>query len=126
VADKCENEKKALDEAERNSATFEDWMNKLDKSAAEWEAEAQQELGSIGKCSEPVWSEPSEGGMRVGTEQDFEKCVIDKWIKAHELLKDALNARENADEYRPEWQRWEYEAHKREKKYCDCRNETPD
>lgn len=127
VADKCENEKKALDEAEKESANFEYWTKRMDKSADEWEAEAQQELGSIGECTGATWSPPAGGGMRWLTwgEDLDEKCVIDKWVNAHELLKDALNAREKADEYMPEWQRWDDEAHKREKKYCDCLNETP-
>jgi hypothetical protein len=128
VAGKCENEKKALDEAEKESANFQYWMNRMDKSADEWEAEAQQELGSVGECIEPLWHGPSAGGMRWHTEGEYtldEQCVIDKWVNAQDLLKGALNAREQAGDFMLEWDRWMGEADKREKKYCDCLNETP-
>jgi hypothetical protein len=128
VADKCKAEKKAFDEAEKESANFEYWSKRMDKSANEWEAEAQQELGSTGECIKPLWHGPSAGGMRWHTEGEYwldEQCVIDKWIHAHELLNDALNAREMAGDYMLEWDRWNNEANKREKTYCDCLNETP-
>jgi hypothetical protein len=127
VADKCENEKKALDEAEKERDNFEYWTNKMDKNADEWEAEAQQELGSIDECIKPDWQPPlTPGGMRWATEYLLdEQCVIDKWVNAHDLLKGALNAREQAGDFMVEWDRWMGEADKREKKYCDCLNETP-
>jgi hypothetical protein len=130
VAEKCEKEKKALDEAERERDNFEDWMNKRQENAKEWEAEAEQELGSIGECIKPLWHAWGGGGEGRGwhIEGEYwvdEQCVIDKWIHAHELLKDALNAREQAGDFMVEWDRWMGEAAKREKKYCDCLNQTP-
>ena len=127
MADECKDEKKALDEAEKERDNFEDWMKKMDENAKEWEAEAEQELGSTGECIEPLWH-TSAGGMRSHTEGEYtvdEKCVIDKWVHAHELLEDALKAREQAGDFMVEWDRWMDEADKREKKYCDCLNQTP-
>ena len=49
MADECKDLKDALDEAEKESANFEDWTKKMDENAKKWEAEAQQELGSIGE-----------------------------------------------------------------------------
>jgi DNA-binding transcriptional MocR family regulator len=127
VADECKDLLDALHAAEKESANFEAWTKRMDKSADEWEAEAWQELGSIGECTGGTWSQPAGGGMRWLTWGEYldEQCVIDKWIHAHELLQDARNAEEMADDYLEEWLRWDYEANERAEKYCKCANEKP-
>ena len=128
MADECKDEKKALDEAEKERDNFEYWMEKNDENADKWTAEAEQELGSTGECIKPLWHGPSATGMSWHTEGEYwldEQCVIDKWIHAQDLLNGALNARERAGDYMVEWDRWMDEADKREKKYCDCLNQTP-
>jgi hypothetical protein len=129
VAEKCEREKKALDEAAKQRDIAEGLFNDREYEIQDWETEARRALGSTGECLKPVWHTGS-GGLRWHTEGENtldEQCVIDKWIYAWKLL-DAAERFRSGSVYRDLWARleaWRTQEEDRKERYCKCLNETP-
>ena len=124
MADKCKEEKKALEKAQRALDKEEGLMGDSEEKAEALEAAAQRELGSIGECIEGgVWSPPAGGGMRWYTEGELdEKCVIDKWISAYEVLDAARAWRVVAEQHRGMLTQMREDEKLAKDVYCDCLN----
>jgi hypothetical protein len=132
VAEKCEKEKKALDNATKERDKAEGRLEYWNERIGGWEAEAERALGSANSdCTKPLWHGPSAGGMRWHTEGEYwldEECVIDRWVYASKLLEAAREFRSGSVyiDYLGRFEIMQDEEERRKAAYCACVNgETP-
>jgi hypothetical protein len=109
VADKCKNQKNALDRAKRASERGFDRLLDKEREAMRHSAEAARELGSIGNCID------IQGQLQTD-------CLADKLARAHYAVDQAVMAWRERDRYLDEWLDAVVEEKEREDKYCDCMN----